>query len=191
MIEFNIYEVIGFVTGLLGVWLATRQNVWTWPVGLIGVLAYTVYNFQLKLYADVGLQLFYTVSGLYGWYEWLYGGRNHKELPVSKMTGNQVLLALFSGSFFTVLLAYIFGTYTDASFPFFDSALVAFSLVGQVLLTRKKIENWILWLVVDTGYVGMYILKGSYLTATLYFIFLGLAVKGFLDWRRELKTPTE
>lgn len=188
MFGLNIFEVIGTISGILGVWLAARQNVWTWPVGLVSVLVYSVFFFQIKLYADMGLQVFYIGASLYGWYEWLHGGKNKTELPVSRLSVRGRLLALLAGGIFTLVLAFFFRTYTDASYPTLDSALAAFSLVGQFLLTRKKIENWILWFVVDVAYVWLYWTKGAYLTAFLYFIFLGLAMQGYLLWRKEFKT---
>src|SRR6478609_3629214 len=81
MPELNIYEIIGTISGLAGVWLAARQNFWTWPVGLVSVVAYTIFFFQIKLYADMGLQVFFAGASLYGWDEWLYGGKNKTELP--------------------------------------------------------------------------------------------------------------
>src|SRR5688572_12624616 len=101
MPDLNIYEVIGFISGLLGVWLATRQNVWTWPVGLISVITYTIFFYQIKLYADMGLQIFYIGASFYGWYEWLRGGKNHTELPVSKLTVQAIIIAVISGAVLT------------------------------------------------------------------------------------------
>ncbi|KAA9333707.1 nicotinamide riboside transporter PnuC [Adhaeribacter soli] len=187
MFGLNLFEVIGTVSGILGVWLAARQNVWTWPVGLLSVIVYTIFFFQIKLYADMWLQVFYIGASLYGWYEWLHGGKNKSELHVSTLPSRGRLLAVLTGGILTLVLGFLFQTYTDAHYPVLDSALAAYSLVGQFLLTRKKIENWILWFVVDVAYVGLYWVKGAYLTAFLYFIFLGLAVQGFVLWRKELK----
>src|SRR5688572_4332133 len=185
MPDLNIYEVVGTIFGLAGVWLATRQNVWTWPVGLVSVAMYIVFFYQIKLYADMGLQVFFAGASLYGWYEWLHGGKNKTELPVSILSVKGRMLAIISGILFTFILGFYFQNFTDASYPVLDSSLAAFSLVGQFLLTRKKIENWVLWFVVDVVYVWLYVQKEAYLTAILYFVFLGLAIQGFLAWRRE------
>lgn len=190
MPDLNIYEVIGTVFGLAGVWLATRQNVWTWPVGLVSIVAYVVFFYQIKLYADMGLQVFFAGASIYGWYEWLYGGRNKTELPVSRLSTGNIILGLLTGAILTMVLGWYFQNFTDASYPVLDSGLAAYSLVGQFLLTRKKIENWVLWLVVDAIYVWLYVQKEAYLTAGLYFVFLGLAIQGFVNWRRELKPET-
>ncbi|MBK0401475.1 nicotinamide mononucleotide transporter [Adhaeribacter sp. BT258] len=190
MPELNYFEVTGVISGLLGVWLAVRQNVWTWPVGLISVLAYTVFFYQIKLYADMGLQIFYAGSAMYGWYEWLRGGKNHTELPVSKLSAKARILVVLGGAIGTVALGAYFQNFTDAHYPVLDSGLAAYSLMGQFLLTRKKIENWILWFAVDVVYVWLYFQKEAYLTAGLYFVFLGLAIQGYVKWRRELALET-
>ena len=186
----NIFEVIGFVFALAGVWLAAKQNIWTWPVGLVGIIAYLIFFYQIKLYADMGLQAFYIAASIYGWYEWLHGGKNKAELPVSRLRNSQRILAVFTGAVFSMGLAFYFRTYTDAHYPTFDSGLAGFSLVAQFLLTRKKIENWVVWFLVDIGYVGLYWLKGAYLTTALYSLFLLLAVRGYILWRKELLART-
>jgi nicotinamide mononucleotide transporter len=138
----------------------------------------------------MGLQVFYIGASFYGWYEWLRGGKNNSELPVSNLTIKATIIAVISGAILTALLGYYFQKFTDASYPVLDSSLAAYSLVGQFLLTRKKIENWLLWFVVDAIYVWLYFVKGAYLTAGLYFLFLGLAIQGYVSWRKELSSKT-
>ena len=183
----NIYEWIGALTGLLCVWLAARQQVWTWPVALVSVVFYFVFFYQIRLYADMWLQVFFFGANLYGWYEWLYGGKNHSELPVSTLTPVQRLLVLVLGLVASGLMGLYFKSFTNASYPLLDSALAAFSILAQLLLTRKKLENWLIWFVVDIFYVGLYWQKEAYLTAGLYFIFLIIAAQGFLAWKRSMK----
>jgi nicotinamide mononucleotide transporter len=187
----NILEVVGAITGLLCVWLAARQQVWTWPVALVNVACYFAFFYQIRLYADMWLQVFFLASNLYGWYEWLYGGKNHSELPVTRLRPLPLVGVLVSGLVISGLMGLYFQSFTNASYPLLDSALAAFSILAQVLLTRKKIENWVIWFVVDIFYVGLYYQKQAYLTSGLYFIFLILAVQGFLEWRRSLVRAAE
>lgn len=184
----NTLELVGAITGLLCVWLAARQQVWTWPIALVSVTCYFVFFYQIRLYADMWLQLFFFGSNLYGWYEWLYGGKNHSELPVTRLKGWQLGLVLLAGGLASGLMGLYFKSFTNASYPLLDSALAAFSIVAQLLLTRKKIENWVIWFIVDVAYVGLYWQKEAYLTAGLYFVFLIIAVLGFLEWKRSMKT---
>jgi nicotinamide mononucleotide transporter len=179
-------ELFAAVVGALSVWLSVRQNIWSWPTAVVNVVLYALVFYEAKLYADMGLQVIYAVLSLYGWYEWLYGGEGRTELRVTR-TGwrlGAVLTAI------ALLGAAVLGSFlrqaTDAALPFMDSFLSSASLVAQWMMTKKKLENWLVWIFVDVLYVGMFVFKGLYLTAGLYAVFLALAVKGYLDWRRSL-----
>jgi nicotinamide mononucleotide transporter len=179
-------ELFAAVVGALSVWLSVRQNIWSWPTAIVNVVLYAIVFFEAKLYADMGLQVVYAVLSIYGWYEWLHGGEGHTELRVTR-TG-PALGALLTGIALAgaVLLGTLLQRATDAALPFMDSFLSSSSLVAQWMMTRKKLENWLVWILVDVLYVGMFVFKGLYLTAGLYAVFLALAVKGYLDWRRTL-----
>ena len=152
----------------------------------MNVVLYAIVFYEAKLYADMGLQVVYAALSVYGWYEWLHGGENRTELHVTR-TGPRLgaLLALIAvaGS---VLLGTLLHRATDAALPFMDSALSSTSLVAQWMMTRKKLENWLVWSAVDVLYVGMFIYKGLYLTSALYAVFLALAVRGYVEWRRSM-----
>jgi nicotinamide mononucleotide transporter len=179
-------EGLGVTTGILGVWLTAKENVWCWPVGLVNVAVYAVVFHGAKLYADMGLQVLYFALCLYGWWAWLHGGTDHGRLGVSR-TPAAALVGTFSiGVVFAAGLGYFLRRYTDAALPLFDAGTTSFSLVAQFFQTRKWIENWIVWLIVDTVYVGMYVNKGLYPTAALYTVFLALAVLGLVKWGRAL-----
>ena len=156
----------------------------------MNVVLYAIVFYQVKLYADMGLQVVYAGLSVYGWYEWLHGGENRTELHVTR-TGPRLgaLLALIAvaGS---VLLGMLLHRATDAALPFMDSALSSTSLVAQWMMTRKKLENWLVWSAVDVLYVGMFIYKGLYLTSALYAVFLALAVGGYIKWRRSMTAVT-
>lgn len=178
------YELVGVAFGLLSVYLTVRENIWCWPTGIVSVIAFAVLFFDIKLYADMLLQIFFLVTGFQGWYYWLYGGKNRGELPISQLDQAQVL-ALGAGLVVAVAaIGYLFDTYTDAHIPFWDAAASGMSVLAQVLLMRKKIENWYLWIAVDVLSIGIYIYKAVYLTAGLYVVFLALAIAGLLAWRR-------
>jgi nicotinamide mononucleotide transporter len=127
----------------------------------------------------------------YGWYQWLYGGPQAQELPVTRATARQWVWLSAVGLAYAVGVGYALTHYTDAAIPYWDSSTTAVSLVAQVLLTRKKIENWILWLVVDVAYVGLYWHRELYLTAGLYAVYLVLAAYGYLEWRRLLRATLQ
>jgi nicotinamide mononucleotide transporter len=187
--ELSPLELAAAVVGAWSVWLSVRQNILSWPTAIVNVLLYTVVFFQAKLYADMGLQVVYAVLSVYGWYEWLHGGENRTELLVTR-TGPRLgaLLAVIAAAG-ALALGALLRHATDAALPFMDSFLSSTSLVAQWMMTRKKLENWLVWIAVDVLYVGMFTFKGLYLTAGLYAVFLALAVRGFADWRRSMQAP--
>jgi nicotinamide mononucleotide transporter len=180
------YEIAGVLLSIVAVWLTTRENPWCWPVGFVSLGPFVVLFYQVRLYADMGLQVVYMLVCLYGWYQWLHGGAGGGVLEVSR-TPPRVGVALAAlGALGAGLLGVALRRYTDASLPFWDSSMASFSLVAQWMQARKWIENWVLWLLVDVAYVGMYLYKRLHATAGLYAVFVGLAVLGLVEWRRSL-----
>ncbi|MDQ6633319.1 MAG: nicotinamide riboside transporter PnuC [Gemmatimonadota bacterium] len=184
--EVSPLELFAAIVGAISVWLSVRQNILSWPTAIVNVVLYAIVFYQAKLYADMGLQVVYAALSIYGWYEWLYGGEGRTELHVTRThTRLGVLLSLIALSGAAVLGTLLRHT-TDAALPYMDSLLSSTSLVAQWMMTRKKLENWLVWIAVDVLYVGMFIFKGLYLTAGLYAVFLALAVRGYIDWRHSL-----
>jgi nicotinamide mononucleotide transporter len=182
----NPYEVASVLFGVVAVYLTVRENVWCWPLGLVNVGLSAVVFWQAKLYADMGLQVVYVILCLYGWYEWLHGGADHGALPVSRSPRPTLGLLALLGTAGAGLLGLALARHTDASLPYWDSSTTSFSLVAQLMQTRKWFENWIVWIVVDVVYVGMYVYKSLYPMAGLYAVFLVLAVLGFREWKESL-----
>ena len=187
----QIIEVIGVLTGIVNVWLAARQHIWTWPVGLVSVAMYVLVFYDARLYADMGLNVFYFVTSLYGWYIWLYGGTNHTGHKVGHVRKKEMAVLLGLGAVFTLALGYFLDNYTNADLSYADAGTTAISLIGYWMMAKKLLENWIVWLVVDVFYVGIYSYKELYLTSFLYVVFLLLCVKGYRDWRKDLQVPQQ
>ncbi len=181
-------EIAAVAVSLSGVILTVRQNIWCWPVGIVGVVLYTILFWQTRLYADMGLQVVYAVLSFYGWYEWLHGSSDRTELPVTHVRRRSLVVAIVAALAFAMSLGFLLERFSDAALPLLDSFLTAFSLVAQWLLTRKHVENWLVWIVVDVVYIGMFAFKDLYLTAGLYALFLVLAVLGYRSWKRTLVT---
>ena len=184
-------EQVAVAFGIVSVFLSVRQKILAWPTGIVNVLLYTIVFWDARLYADMGLQVVYALLSAYGWYQWLHGGANRTELPVSRIAPRTAAtLALLAVAFAATLGTFLSRT-TDASLPWLDSSLTAASLAAQWMLTRKLLENWLVWIVADIVYVGMFIHKDLHLTAVLYAIFLLLAIMGWLQWRRSVQQPKE
>lgn len=175
-------EAIGFVTGALCVWLTVRENIWNFPLGLVNVAAFSVVFVRAELYADAGLQGVYFVLGILGWYWWLYGGEQATALKIHRASLFELLITIAAGIAATFVLWSLLARY-GGSASFWDALTTSFSLCAQWLMSRKRLESWWFWIVVDIIYVPLYIYKELYLTAVLYAVFLVMAVLGLLRWR--------
>jgi nicotinamide mononucleotide transporter len=180
------WEVLAVITGIISVYLSTRENIWSWPTALVNVALYFVVFYETKLYADMGLQVVYFALSLYGWYEWLYGGENRTELHVSRSSPALGVRLAMIGIACVAILGTALARFTDAALPYIDSATASTSLVAQWMMTRKILENWAVWIAVDVVYIAMFVFKRLYLTAGLYAVFLVLAVMGYIQWKRSL-----
>lgn len=185
-LETSPLELLGFVATLLNVWLMARNKVVGWPVGLVAVVAYAAVFFRVQLYADTLLQGFFFVTGLKGWYDWTYGGKNRTPLPITRLSPQGWVWTAVAVVATSALLGGAFHAFTDAAKPFLDSALLGASVVGQLLLVRRVLDNWLVWIAADVLYVPLYLSRGLPLTALLYGILLVLAWKGYVDWKKEM-----
>jgi len=176
-------EFVAVGATLLAVYLTTRQVIWCWPLSMVSVALYAVVFYQARLYAEVGLQGLYFGLAVYGWWAWRFGGEDRGELRVSatpaRVRAGLVIVAALGGA----ALGQGLSRFTNASLPFLDSLLAAFSIAAQWMQTRKYLEAWLLWIAVDVFYVGMFLYKGLYPTAGLYAAFLYLARMGYIEWR--------
>ncbi|MEC5215679.1 nicotinamide mononucleotide transporter [Actimicrobium sp. GrIS 1.19] len=177
-------ELISFVLSIITVVLTIRQNAWAWLFTIISSTTYAVVFLEAKLYGDTGLQALFILVSVWGWYQWLYGGDDHSTLPVSRLSRRGLAMsALLWLAGFAVLSLFL-KHWTDTDVPYMDGFLTAGSLLGQLLLSRKKLENWHVWIAVDVLYVGLYVYKGLVLTALLYGLFVIMAIIGLRAWRR-------
>lgn len=177
-------EILAVGFSIVAVSLQVRQHPWGWPLTLVGVSAYAWIFFGLKLYADMGLQVVFFSQGVYGWYFWLHGGRDHTEAPVRRLTPAVRMATVAAIGAGTLALGFGLSRWTDAALPWMDSFLSVTSLTANFLLARKVLENWMLWIFADVLYIGVFINREVYLTAGLYVVFLGLASAGLVQWLR-------
>jgi nicotinamide mononucleotide transporter len=187
--ELSRLELFAAIVGAVSVWLSVRQSIWSWPTAIVNVVLYALVFYDAKLYADMGLQVIYAALSLYGWYQWLYGGEGRSALRVTRTGAALGLLLALIAVAGSVALGTLLRQATDAALPYMDASLSSVSLVAQWMMTKKKVENWLVWILVDVLYVGMFIFKHLYLTAGLYAVFLALAVRGYLEWRSAMADP--
>ena len=195
-------EFFGTIFNLLCVWLVARNNIWNWPIGILGVIFFGILFYQIQLYSDLIEQFYFLITGFYGWWAWWY----YKKKKTSdtktefKITTNQHSKnALYAGIVIvgTLIMGYVMSNIhiylpnifiEAASFPYLDAFTTVLSFTATILMIYKKIECWPIWILVDIIGVGLYYAKGVVFVSLLYFIFLILASKGLHNWLRIYKS---
>jgi nicotinamide mononucleotide transporter len=185
----HYFEIIAAALGFVAIFLQIRQNVWYWFVSIVMVSMYIYIYIDAKLYADMSLQVYYLAISFYGGYLWLYGkSSNDHKVPLTvsfTATHLRILLMAISAILF-FLMAWFLINFTDSDLPYWDSFTTSLSFVATWMLARKKIENWLIWIVVDAVSVGIYIYKELYPTAVLFFFLTLLAVVGYRQWKKDM-----
>tara|TARA_R110000868_G_scaffold87443_1_gene244576 strand:- start:77 stop:631 length:555 start_codon:yes stop_codon:yes gene_type:complete len=180
-------EIIAVVASFICVILTINKGVAAWAVGIVGIVAYFFLFHQEKLYAEMVLQVIFLLQSLYGWYNWSKSKRENKSVKVLNITKLEVIMSTIALTVGTGLIYYLLSTFTDASAPMLDSLTAIMSLTANLLLANRKVEAWYMWMVVDIIFVGLFISKGLILSAVLYGVFFLFALKGLIEWRRDLR----
>lgn len=186
----HYFELIAASLGFIAIFLQIKQNVWYWFVSIIMVSMYIFIYIQAKLYADMSLQIYYLLISFYGWYMWLFGKKvnNHNtRLEVSNTSLGLGIFLLTLSFLLFFLIAWILIQFTNSDLPYWDSFTTSLSFIATWMLARKKIENWLVWIVVDAVSVGIYIYKSLYPTAVLFLFLTILAYVGYKKWEEDLK----
>ena len=177
-------EIVAFLLGIANVTLVVRRSIWNYPFGLAMVALYGRIFLDARLYSDAILQVFFFVVQLYGWWNWSRNRTRSGVVTVVRLDNRNRALWGIGCIVASAAWGYAMHRFTDASFPWADATLAITSVAAQILMSRRAIENWCLWIAVDIGSVGLYAAKGLWLTMLLYAIFLGLAIWGLIDWRK-------
>lgn len=180
-------EVTAVIFSIAGVWLTALEKVINWPVNIIGCSIYTYIFFTNKIYLDTGISVFYVVFSFYGWYEWLYSGKDKHAIEISHLNIRAMGLLIIICVPATIGLGELMKHYTDNTVPFLDATTTILSLAGTWMMAKKHIENWLVWIIADSIYIAEYVIKGLYPTALLSFIFTLLAIYGHYEWKKLMK----
>ena len=190
----HYFEVTAAGLGFVAIFLQIRQNVWYWLVSMVMVSMYIYIYIDARLYADMSLQVYYLIISVYGWYAWLFGKKendHHTVLTVTTCSAKSLqVLALISLVLFFVIACFLI-RFTDSDLPYWDSFTTSLSFVATWMLARKKLENWLVWIVVDAVSVGIYLYKGLFATAVLFAFLTVLAFVGYRKWKESLDTPKQ
>ena len=192
-INIDILELSGLVFGLLAVWFLIKQNILTWPAGIIYIFISFVIFWRIQLYGDFILHIFFLVLNVYGWYYWTKGNNDHEPKVTSNSLKSNLIIAAITGigilvfGYFLESLPLLVEGLAPASVPYWDATTSILSVTGMWLTTRKKIENWYYWLAVDIIASVIYVYKGIYFYSFLYGVYILMAVWGYLEWKKDCK----
>jgi nicotinamide mononucleotide transporter len=180
----SMIEIGAVLLGIANIVLIIRRSVWNFPVAIVMVALYFIIFRDAKLYSDAGLQVFFAGINLYGWWSWNRNKGDSGVISVRRLPATAYALWI-AGSIMAIWAwGAIMHAETDASYPYWDASIAMLSIVGQILMTRRFVENWHYWIIVNIISIPLYIVKDLHLTAGLYGIFLVLAVAGLVEWRK-------
>ena len=191
----NWIEMFAALLGIISVWYARKENILVFPFGIANVLIYIYICFTARLYANAGINVVYLVSNIYGWYMWARKDENDESLQITRNTFKQNVW-----SWASVVIVYIAAFFvlretnkTDPDYlhsylPYIDSFNTSFFLVATILMAVKKAENWLFWIIGDLVSIPIFISQGLYFTGIQYTVFLILAILGWIEWKKKVKS---
>lgn len=187
----NKTELLGAILGLVYIVFSIRQNILTWPTGLLTSVLYVAVFYKSGFYADMGLQVYYVAISIYGWYFWLKGGKQQKNEPLQVQTTSIKLWLKLAAAFFLIyaIILFILLNFTDSTVPYMDTLTTALSVVATWMLARKLIEHWLIWIVVDLISLGLYVYKSLWPTVILFVVYTIMAFIGYFEWKKDVKQP--
>jgi nicotinamide mononucleotide transporter len=183
----NLPELAAVALAIAYLLLAVRENQWCWVAAFSSTLIYLYLFFEARLYMESVLQLFYLFMAVYGWQQWRRGGAGDRELEVSSWSFPVHLWAIGGILFLSAVSGWILARYTQAAYPYLDSFTTWGAVWTTYLVTRKKLENWLYWIVIDSVCIYLYELRGLLLTACLFALYVVISIFGYISWQRERK----
>lgn len=187
----SLIEIAGFVLSLAMVVCSIKELHWSWPLAIISSILYFFVFKDSLLYGEAGLQIVFAALALWGWGQWLRKGNDAQpSLVIQRLSARGWWLVVTASAVLWPALALLLQHFTDSDVAWWDALPTALSLVGQALLGRKYIENWLVWLVVNTISVGLFAYKGLWLTCVLYLLFALMSVWGWRAWHQSLHHKT-
>jgi nicotinamide mononucleotide transporter len=186
----SFIEILAALSGIISVWFSRKASIWVYPTGLVNTVFYIWISYDAQLIGEAVVNLYYTLMSLYGWYNWLRRNEKHElivQVSRSNRAGWMLQLSFFS-SIYVILflsLSYLKEAFFPGAIPWADALASAAAFTGMWLMTRKKLESWIWWIITNIASMPLYYNKGYIFTAVYYFILLVLAFLGYMEWRKK------
>jgi len=193
--QLPLWELLAVISSLLYVVLAARENIWCWPAALISTIIYTVIFYDVYLWMDALLQVYYLAMAVFGWYCWrkvLSPKQSENNESATKVVqAIQTWPLLFHAKIIVLLTAcslaigWLMDHYTPTHFPYLDSATTVFAVFATYMVAKKVLENWLYWIVIDFVSIYLYLEKGLQPTAVLFGLYVVMAIVGYVMWYRK------
>ena len=185
-LDFNlsIIESFAVLFSILYVILAANENIWCWAAAIISVSLYVYIFYTVQLYPETGLQIFYFIMAIVGYYMW----NKHDKERIKEWSETKHLLIIFIGAIFTFFMGFYFSIYTDSQMPIIDSFTTVFSIIATYMVIKKVLRNWLYWIVIDAVSVYIYFNRDLHLTSLLFVAYTIIAVFGYFAWLKRMKT---
>jgi nicotinamide mononucleotide transporter len=183
----NYFEIAGFVAALIYLYFSIRQNILLWPWGIITSAIYIHVFYSSQFYADMILNGYYVIISVYGWYRWSGGKITRNTLPVTRASRKMHVVGFIVVVVLTLISGYLLDQYTDSPVPYWDAFTTSASIVATWMLSRKILDNWLYWIVIDAISCGLYFYRGLYPTFVLFLIYTILAVIGYYSWYKTIR----
>ncbi len=185
-------EILATITGLIYLVYSVQSKIQLWFFGLITSLLYVYVFYSSGIYADMGINVYYVIISVYGWYHWKHPGKNaKKDLPVSKITLKTGSVLLVVTLVLFLVIAKLLINFTDSEIAWYDAFTTAFSIAATWMLARKILEHWLIWIIVDLLSAILYVYKGLYPTVLLFIIYTTLAFVGYGQWLKQWRIQTK
>ena len=183
--NWSIIESVAVIFSISYVILAAKENVWCWAAATVSVILYIYICFTAQLYAETGLQIFYLIMAIYGYYNW---NTNNRKLQITEWSVLKHLFLILIGALLSFLMGFYFATYTDSKMPIIDSFTTVFSIIATYMIIKKVLENWLYWIVIDLVSVYLYYNRELQLTSILFMVYTIVAIIGYFTWLRKKKS---
>ncbi len=181
--NWSVIESLAVLFSLLYVILAAKENIWCWGAALISVSLYIYICYTAKLYPETGLQIFYLIMAIIGYFTW---NKKSKE-KIKEWSEFKHLIIIILGALFSFIMGFYFFTYTESAMPIIDSITTTFSIIATYMVVKKVLGNWLYWIVIDLLSVYMYFHRDLHLTSLLFVAYATIAVFGYISWSYRIK----
>jgi nicotinamide mononucleotide transporter len=178
----SLWEAVAVILGITYLLLAVRESLWCWYAAFVSTAIFLVLFWNAQLLMESALQVYYLVMAVYGWWHWQHGPQGSDELPVSRWRARQHLLAIAGVLLLSLASGWALQAWTSAALPFLDSFTTWAAVLTTWMVTRKILENWLYWLLIDSISIYLYLDRELYLTAGLFLVYLVIAVFGYMQW---------